>query len=210
MNSTVKRLTTSAMLVALATLLSLITFYKLPYGGSITAFSMLPICVIAYKYGFKWGILGGFTHGMIQMIISGSGGAFAAMSITDFILMLILDYLLAYSCLGLTAVTRGKFKNERNGFMVGIVIAASARLLAHFASGLILFSSYAEWFFSQDGFKFGAWVLEHMSGNGLFAFYSFFYNASFLVPETVITVIMGAVIIQVLKGYILDEIRDTK
>lgn len=206
MNSTIKRLTTSAMLVALASILSLITFYQLPYGGSITAFSMLPVCVLAYKYGLKWGVLGGFTFGVVNMLTGQlGGGAFASMKLFDFLLMMFLDYLLAYACLGLTAVTRGKLKKEGSGFIIGIAIAAAARLLAHTLSGYILFRQYAEWFFSQDGFTFGAWVLEHMNGNVLSLFYAFFYNASFLVPETVITMLMGAIVIRVLKRYILAE-----
>ena len=46
----VKRLVTSAMAIALATLTSFITIFKMPMGGSVTLFSMLFIVLIGYWY----------------------------------------------------------------------------------------------------------------------------------------------------------------
>ena len=192
MNTSVKRLTIGAMMVALSVILSLVIIFKLPYGGSVTAFCMLPVCLFAYNYSLRWGILAGFALGILQMLTSTSLGVSVMMEdFWRFAAMVSLDYLLAYACLGFTAVMRGKMKNERVGFALGICIAAAARLLAHAVSGYIFFRQYAEWFFSQDGFSFGLWILDNLSGQGLAIFYSFFYNASFLVPETLITVIMG-------------------
>ena len=194
MNSKTKRLTTGAALVALSAILSIITFYRLPYGGSITAVSMLPVCVYAHKHGLKWGLLGGLAFGITQLLFGASSAAFAGMTAGAFILMAFLDYILAYACMGLTALGKGRF-----GLGLGILIAAGARLLAHALSGYILFRQYAEWFFSQDGFAFGEWVLSNMGGQTLAVFYSFFYNASFLVPETILTVIAAAAVTPALK-----------
>ena len=41
----------SAIMLALATVLSIFKLYELPYGGSITIASMLPLLIIAYRYG---------------------------------------------------------------------------------------------------------------------------------------------------------------
>ena len=49
-NQKVVRLVESALLLALATVLSLIKVLDLPYGGSVTACSMLPILLIAYRH----------------------------------------------------------------------------------------------------------------------------------------------------------------
>ena len=49
----VKRLVTSAMAIALATLTSFITIFKMPMGGSVTLFSMLFIVLIGYWYGIR-------------------------------------------------------------------------------------------------------------------------------------------------------------
>ena len=53
---TAVRLTESAIMLAFATVLSLVKIVDLPYGGSITACSMLPILIIAYRYGTGWGL----------------------------------------------------------------------------------------------------------------------------------------------------------
>ena len=64
-----KKLTRCAILIALATVLSLVKIYKLPLGGSITLLSMLPICMISFMYGVKWGIGGAFVYSVIQLAL---------------------------------------------------------------------------------------------------------------------------------------------
>ena len=51
--NTTKMLVEGAMMLALAIVLSLITPFQklLPFGGSITLVSMLPICIYSIKYG---------------------------------------------------------------------------------------------------------------------------------------------------------------
>ncbi len=60
MNPKTRRLTESALLIALGTVLALLTnylpFLNLPYGGSITIFSMVPLVLIAFRFGMVWGI----------------------------------------------------------------------------------------------------------------------------------------------------------
>ena len=56
-NKLALRLTESAIMIAAATILSMFKLVELPYGGSITLASMLPIVIIAYRYGTAWGIL---------------------------------------------------------------------------------------------------------------------------------------------------------
>ena len=81
-NKTVLRLTESGILLAIGILID--TFLKFDatwaYGGSITLCSMLPLVIIAYKYGAGWGCLAGLAHGLITMMISGGrAGGLAAM-----------------------------------------------------------------------------------------------------------------------------------
>ena len=49
-----ERLVVSAVLIALATVLSLFQPLRLPAGGGITILSMLPIVLISYRYGMAW------------------------------------------------------------------------------------------------------------------------------------------------------------
>ena len=68
-----RRLTETAIMIALATGLSYVTIFKLPMGGSITLFSQVPIMIIGYRYGWKWGACTGVIHGILQMLLQGLG-----------------------------------------------------------------------------------------------------------------------------------------
>ena len=67
-NETTLKLTVSAIMVALSTVLSFIKFSELPYGGSVTLFSFVPILFVGYAYGAKWGLGAGLVHGILQML----------------------------------------------------------------------------------------------------------------------------------------------
>lgn len=54
-----RRLIETAVMLALATVLSVLKIAELPYGGSVTFASMLPLAIIAYRYGAGWGLLSG-------------------------------------------------------------------------------------------------------------------------------------------------------
>ena len=51
-----------AIMIALAAVLSFVKILELPYGGSVTAFSIVPIVIISYRHGVKWGLLSGFVQ----------------------------------------------------------------------------------------------------------------------------------------------------
>ena len=68
-NRTAYRLTESAIMLAFAAVLSEIKIIHMPYGGSVTAFSMLPLILIAYRYGVKWGLVTSATYGLIQLLL---------------------------------------------------------------------------------------------------------------------------------------------
>ena len=63
-NNKTRRLVESALLLAIAIVLELVSKLiglELPFGGAITFASMFPVVLIAYRYGTKWGLLCGFT-----------------------------------------------------------------------------------------------------------------------------------------------------
>ena len=66
-NKPVYKLTFSAVMVALASALSLIKIYELPLGGAVTLLSMLPIVVISISLGLKWGVGSSFVYSLIQL-----------------------------------------------------------------------------------------------------------------------------------------------
>lgn len=68
-----KKLVTSAMLIALGTAISFVSewipFLNLPFGGTITLASLLPLVLISYLYGIGWGVGSAFVYSLLQMAV---------------------------------------------------------------------------------------------------------------------------------------------
>jgi len=199
MNNKTQRLTLSGIMIGMGTVLSFIKVFELPYGGSITLFSMVPVIFLGFLYGPKWGFLCGAVYGALQGLLGATmTSAFAGQQWWGVALILLIDYLAAFSVLGLSGVFRRMVKSPVLSFAAGTLFACLLRLSAHFVSGVILFGGYAEWYFTQEGFPtFGAKVLERFSGVGLSAVYSLIYNASYMIPETVLAVIAAVILASV-------------
>ena len=149
-NEKTKRLTLSGVLVALGTVLSLLTVFKWPWGGSITVCSMLPLAVLGYMYGVRWGLLSGFVYGVLQALLGATmSQAFAGMDAGSTVAILCLDYFLAFSVIGLSGMFKGIIKNHTAALVSGTAVAVLARYLVHIASGYIFYASYADWFFGE-------------------------------------------------------------
>ena len=86
-------------MIALGTVLANIKIYSLPNGGSITLFSMLPFIMISFRHGVKWGLFTGFVNSLLQMLL----GFYAppAPGLLPLVGMILLDYVLAFTLLGL-------------------------------------------------------------------------------------------------------------
>lgn len=217
MNAKTKRLTISGVLIALGTILSMIKVFDLPYGGSITLAGMVPIIILGYKYGVKWGIFSGLVYSILQAVLGATTSqAFAGMydpknaakSVINIVLMAFLDYILAFTVLGLSGMFKGKIKSDTASIVLGGGVAVLLRLCAHFLSGWILWGSYAEWFFTDVmNNSFGQSILSNYSGQGLAVIYSIVYNASYMLPELAVTVVVTAALMAVkpLRKYIVNE-----
>ncbi len=181
-------LVTCAMLISLSAMLSIFpTFNGMwPNGGSITVCSMLPIVLISHKYGIRWGLLSAFAFALIQLL-SGLRGI-AGMDAMSTFLVIFIDYIVAYTVLGFGGIFKGKFKSSALELTLGAFFALTLRFVSHFFSGYILFSSYAEWFFTQEGFTLGNSIFSSFGNSQiLYILYSILYNASYMVPEIIIT-----------------------
>ena len=197
------------MMLAMATVLALvcayIPFLNLPFGGGFTVASMLPIVLISYMYGMKWGFFVSFTYSCIQIVMDlvlGKGSTIIALftpSSDDYmglwvaVAVLLIDYLFAYTALGLGGIFRNKIKRKTLAIVLGVIVALGARYVCHIVSGYIFYGAWAEWFFTQEGFyKIGGWVLDSFSGKMLSLVYSIFYNGLFMIPEIIITAVVAA------------------
>ena len=198
------RLVESALLIAIAAVIELISKalgLELPFGGTITLASMFPIVLIAYKYGTKWGLLSGFTYSLVQMLLGAKtvSAMFLPgddqMVLWQAICICLLDYVLAYTLLGLGGIFKGKFKKPAAELALGAFVALLLRYLVHIVSGAIFYGAYAEWFFTQEGFySIGEKILGTFSGSSLAIAYSIFYNGLYMVPEIILTTIVAAIL----------------
>jgi thiamine transporter len=165
-----KRLTESAVLIALATVLNFVKILNLPNGGSVTLASMTPIILASFRFGTPWGMLVSLAYALIQMVT----GFYPppVQSIGSFAAVVTLDYLLAFGVLGLANSFR------KLGVPAATAIVVFLRFVCHFLSGITVWSSYAEG-----------------SGHSV-AVYSFLYNGSYMLGELVVTLIATVVITQ--------------
>lgn len=209
MQTKTKRLTESAMLISMAVVLELVSkmiIPEMPFGGQVTMVSMLPIVLISYRHGVRWGLVSGFCYALIEMAIGTKTVAAAfqpgyfgdGTMIGNALLMCLLDYVLAYTLLGLGGCFRNRIRNRGIALMCGSLVALSARYLAHILSGFLLFSSWAEWFFTQEGFPaWGTGLVQSLSPEMLGLAYSAVYNGMFMIPEMILTAIAALLVAKV-------------
>lgn len=211
MTSKTRHLTESAMLLALAIVLELLSkmfIPEMPFGGQITLVSMLPVVLISYRHGVKWGICAGVAYALLEMAI-GTKTVMAAFQpgyfgdgvlIANALIMCLLDYVVAFTVLGLGGMFRNKIQNSGVALMTGSLVALGARYVTHIASGYILFAGYAEWFFTQEGFPaWGTTLVETLSPELLGFVYSVVYNGMYMIPEMIITAVVALLLARIPK-----------
>ena len=184
------------VLIAMGVALSFIKIFDLPYGGSITLCSMLPVMLFSYRAGIKWGLGAGLVFSVLELLFGLD--ALKGISGTTVIGSIFLDYLLAFTVLGLAGIFRGRMKNNPLSFSLGCFLAGMLRYLCSFLSGWILWSEYADVNFSP--------MLAGMSGQTLACFYSLLYNGSYMIPEVVLTSVAAFLIMQLAGKQILKEV----
>ncbi len=203
-----KKITVCSIMTALSVILSFIKIFNLPYGGSITLFSMVPVMFAGYAYGIKWGVTSGAVLGIVQCIAgAGTSLAYLTDDIISFILCLLFDFIIAFAVLGFAGIFKNKIKNPRASFALGVVFAGFLRLMCHFITGWYVWGSYAAETLLGSGTQTGALIFEKFSGQALAAVYSIVYNSSYMIPEIIISVI-GAVVLISVKP-VLEEARRT-
>ena len=162
--STTKKLTTSALMVALATVLMWVSkLIPAPWlqGGSVTLASMVPVISIGILFGTSWGILCSLSYAVIQMVF----GFYPppTQTFTAFVLVILLDYIFAFGVLGLSGIFSVLCK--RNSFYAAAAafITTLLRYICHIISGILIWGVYAE------------------EGQSVLS-YSLIYNGSYMIP----------------------------
>lgn len=179
-----KILVEGAAMVALATVLSFIRVFKLPWGGSITLLSMLPIVLFSIRRGVKSGMVVSFVYALVQFFQGVLDGLFGwGLTPVMLIACILLDYVLAFFVLGLAGLFR---KKGISGWIGGIALAVGLRFVCHFLSGVVIWGSFGELWsgFSTDN----TWL------------YSFLYNGCYMLPEMLFTIIGAVALLSTPQG----------
>lgn len=182
MNKTKKEsliaLTECAIMVALSTVLSIIKIIDLPYGGSITAASMLPIVIAVYRHGTAWGIGIASVSSVIQLLL-GMNALSYAVTWQAAVAIILFDYIIAFSVFAFAGVFKNKIKKDSTAVLLGILLASVLRFICHTAVGCTVWAGIS--------IPTGAALL-----------YSISYNATYMIPETIILALAGTYVFSVL------------
>ena len=166
-------------MLALSIVLSFIKFKFLPFGGSITAVSMLPIMIFSIRHGLGWGMGVSVLYALYQMFMDLGEVLSWKLSTTMLVGCIAFDYIIAFSILGLAGMFR-----KKGGYLnvVGIIIAMLLRYISHILSGVVIFKSAG---LIWDIDIANSWV------------YSAAYNGAFMIPEIVFTAIVTVILLSV-------------
>ena len=161
------RLVESGLMLAMATVLSMVKVLDLPYGGSITAFSTLPILLVAYRHGVWQGLLTAFAHALIQLMLGANTLSYAT-SAAVAVAIVVLDYLLAFTVLGLGGIFRRKCESQGVALVLGALLTGVLRYALHVIAGCTV------------------WAGLSIPTEAALV-YSLAYNATYMLPETLVT-----------------------
>lgn len=206
MNSVSKRtfnLVLGGIMVAMATVLGFIKVYEAPYGGAITVCSMLPILFYSYRCGLKWGLGAGLVHSVLQLLLGMS--ALRGLSVGTLVGSIFLDYILAFTVLGLGGMFRGKIKNDAVAFTLGGFVAMMLRYFCSFLSGWVLWAGMNETADMQGFIAQFIPALANVTGTTLAVVYSLVYNGVYMIPEIILTCVVGFLLVQFAGKQVLDK-----
>ena len=176
-----------AVMVALSVALSFVKILQMPFGGSVTLLSMLPVCLVSIRHGLKWGFGASFVFSILSLLLD--LGSILAWGLTPVILVgcFILDYITAYTALGIAGIWRSR---GFGGIMAGTALAVFLRFLSHFISGIVLWTNLEQ--FELFG---RSWVNRPV-------LYSLIYNGMYMLPELLFTMIAAPFVYQRVEKFL--------
>lgn len=183
LSSKTKALVESAILIAIGTVLSLFKIAELPYGGSVTIASMLPVAIVSYRHGLKWGLGSGLVFGVVQQLLGLKNLTYFS-DWKSIVAIILLDYVVAFGVIGLAGAFRRAIRHQGLSLAVGSLLVCVLRYACHVISGATVWAG-----------------LSIPSKAALI--YSFAYNATYMLPETIVLMIAAYYV-----GSMIDFGRD--
>lgn len=180
MKTNTRFITEVAVLTALAIVLDFFDRSAMGFawinGGSIST-SMIPIFILAFRWGLKGGLTGGFILGLVQILLGQAWLLPATSGWWKVIVQAGLDYPIGFMMIGFA----GLFSKDKFYTMwAGIVTGGVLRLLSHVLSGVLFFAEYAG---DQNPF-----------------IYSIIYNSTYMIPSIVLSIIVVPIIVKRVKN----------
>ena len=183
-SKTVRALVESAMMVALATVLSLLKIIEMPYGGSVTVGSMLPMIILAFRYGLGWGFGAGTVYAALQQLLGLSDLSYVT-GWQSVVAVIMLDYIVAFAVVGLGGIFRRLVRSQRTALALGGALVSLLRYVSHVISGCTVWA--------------GLSIPDSAA-----LLYSLSYNLTFMLPEAIILVALAYYL-----GGMIDFTRET-
>ncbi len=159
-------LTECSIMIALATVLSVIKLLDLPYGGSITVASMLPIVIIAQRHGTAIGLASATAAAVLQLLLGLNTLSYVT-TWYSVVAVIFLDYVIAFAVFGLSGVFKNKISNQALSMFTGALLASILRYVCHVISGATVWA--------------GLSIPDSAA-----LIYSVGYNATYMIPESVV------------------------
>ena len=160
-----------SMMIALSTVFSLLKIIDMPYGGSVTIASMLPIVIAAYRHGFLWGLGTALTNSVIQLLLGINNLSYFS-TWQSILAIILLDYVVAFGVFAISGLFRRVEKRQNLAFLYGILASSLLRYVCHVISGATV------------------WAGLSIPDNAALV-YSLSYNATYMIPETIVLVAVG-------------------
>lgn len=167
-----------SMMIALSTVFSLLKIIDMPYGGSVTIASMLPIVIAAYRHGFLWGLGTALTNSVIQLILGINNLSYFS-TWQSILAIILLDYIVAFGVFAISGLFRRIEKRQNFAFLYGILASSVLRYACHVIAGATV------------------WAGLSIPDNAALL-YSLSYNATYMIPETIVLVAIGVYLTSVI------------
>lgn len=193
-----KRTTEIANLLAIAVVLEFVSNVILPsfkLGGGVSLASCVPILLISYRYGLKYGVYSGLIFGFCQILLEQDtiskffdGGYFTSSGMGW--LWILLNFFVAQAAVGLGGILRKSTQSRKRKFMLGSLIALGIRYGVHVLSYWLCFGRLAKWYFKRCDIT--TITLDSVSWipDGLLPLaFSLFYNCLYMLPEIALAMI---------------------
>lgn len=178
-DSTTVILVESALMIALSVVLDFFKLWQMPFGGSVTC-GLVPLVLLSFHRGPKWGIGAAFTHSLMQMLLRFD--APPAKTLGAFAVVILMDYIIAFTVIGAASVFGKPFKNRTVSVVAGSCAVCLIRLLCSFISGVTVWREY-----TPEG-----WAVWQ---------YSLTYNAAYMIPQMLLTAVVAVILITVIDRY---------